>query len=125
MGIKVERKVDTVIVEMDISMAEKVSELLFLVQDDTRMARSHNYGWDVQHLRVALEEDADVRFPAPGVLAEAKDGYVLLTDRNSESESYRRAYEAHNDTLDKCGECGAEFKRHYMSCPTLPRNRKA
>lgn len=75
---KVERKVDTVIVEMDISVAEQLREILDLVQDNIKRLA---YRSDINDLRVRLEEDADVRYPSPLYVAEPRQGYVLLTDR--------------------------------------------
>ena len=76
---KVKRKVDTVIVEMDVSVAEQLAEILFLVQDNTRKGRSYQ-GSDINDLRVMLNEDADVRFPSPMFIAESQLGYVSLRD---------------------------------------------
>lgn len=77
---KVERRVDTVCVEMDISVAEQLAEILDLVADDTRKANSFQ-GSDINDLRVRLREDAEVRFPSPLYYAQTNDGCVILTDR--------------------------------------------
>lgn len=76
---KVERKVDTVIIEMDISVAEQVNEILNLVQDNTRMGNSH-YGSSINDLRVRLAEEADVRAPSPLYVAVPQFGYTELRD---------------------------------------------
>lgn len=77
---KVERKVDTVIMHVDIAVAEQLVEILDLVQDSTRRGRGPA-GSSINDLRVLLREDADVRSPSPLYYADAKYGYVLLTDR--------------------------------------------
>lgn len=71
---KVERKVDTVIIEMDVSVAEKLLEVLFLVQDNTSAIGLGDMG----SLRYGLVEDAMVRYPSPLYIAEPKIGYTLL-----------------------------------------------
>lgn len=80
---KVERIVDTVIIEMDISVAEKLSEILMLVQDNT-------YFSDIFDLRVGLDE-AKVRSPSPLYIAEPCSGYTLLRNTTSVELEQRRA----------------------------------
>lgn len=88
---KVEREVDTVIIEMDISVAEQLSEILFLVQDNTRMAQSY-IGSALNDLRVRMVEDAKVRTPSSMYRAEPRDGYVLLRNTTpAELDASRRA----------------------------------
>lgn len=60
--MKVKRRVDTVIVEMDIATAEKLLEIIGHVKDETIGAR---YGSDIDDLSVRLYEDAEVRYPSP------------------------------------------------------------
>lgn len=72
------RKVDTVIIEMDASIAEAIYEILFLVQDDTRWAKSH-YGSVINDMRVGLSDE--LRTPSPLYRAEAHEGFIHLTDR--------------------------------------------
>lgn len=108
---KVERRVDTVIIEMDIAVAEKLQEVLFIVQDNARTA----YGSDLVELRVRLEEDAEVRFPSPLFKAEPREGYVLVSNRSR--EEYEYAYENINGTLNECEECGGTTNRHFLPCP--------
>lgn len=75
------RKVDTVILEMDISIAEQVLDILMLVQDNTRMATSPVFGGEsLNALRVSMIEDAEVRYPSGLFKAEAHDGYVELRE---------------------------------------------
>jgi CheY-specific phosphatase CheX len=77
---KVERKVDTVIVEMDIDTAEQLVEILQMTMDDTSWARSH-YGSQVGELRNMLINNAEVR--SPSTLYKA-DGSILLRPTTSE-----------------------------------------
>lgn len=114
---KVERKVDTVIVEMDISVAEALSEILYVVQDNTRDGLSYR-GSALRDLQARLREDADVRFPSPSYKVEPKDGVVILTNRNHDDLSYENAYIAEFGTNDLCAECGGKFERHFLSCST-------
>lgn len=83
MGVyKVERKVDTVIIEVDISVGEQLLELLGLVQDNTRRAFSYQ-GSYIEDLVARLKEE--VRYPSPLYEAKARGshgpGYVELVDR--------------------------------------------
>lgn len=85
---KVKRRIDTVIIEMDIAVAEQLTEILMLVQDNTRMGRY--YGSDIDDLRDRLDEDAEVRFPSPLYKADAHRGYIELRDITpSEREAMR------------------------------------
>lgn len=61
---KVERKVDTVIIEMDISMAEKLAEVIGNVIDKTSGA-TFGTPRNLDTLLVMLGNDADVRWPSP------------------------------------------------------------
>lgn len=56
---KVERKVDTVILELDIDLAEKVVAIIGNVRDDSR-----NHG-DIFELFNRMIDDARVRWPSP------------------------------------------------------------
>lgn len=78
--MKVERRVDTVIVEMDISAAEKLMQVLSLVIDQTDGFMLT----DIGRLRMGLTEDAEVRFPSALYVAEAEQGYVILRDTTPE-----------------------------------------
>lgn len=84
---KVERIVDTVRVEMDISTAEMLTEILMLVQDNTP-----GYNKSINDLRVMLQDGADVRYPSPLYRAEVKSGYVEL--RNTTGDECRETREA-------------------------------
>lgn len=71
--MKVTRKVDTVVVEMDIDLAEKVLEILRQVNDHTS-----TYGSEVGELRMALLTEADVRAPSPLYIADIYAGNLQL-----------------------------------------------
>lgn len=77
---KVDRKVDTVRIEMDIDVAEQLVEVLFLVQDGTRKGRSYQ-GSDLLELfgQLIAPNGAKVRFPSPLYsVSPTKDGVLLL-----------------------------------------------
>ena len=60
----VDRKVDTVIIEMDISTAEKLAVVLGRVQEETRWAKY--YGDDFTILLSKMQDDpVNVRVPSP------------------------------------------------------------
>lgn len=83
---KVDRKVDTVIVEMDISTAEKIMEVMALVVDSTG-------GYllsDMAQLRLGLMEKAHVRYPSPLYRAETPAGFVILRNITSEEREEMR-----------------------------------
>lgn len=73
--MQVTRKVDTVLMEMDVSIAEQLLEVLELVQDN--VGGLHRDG--LNDLRVALHEH--VRYPSPLYRAVAHNGYVEINDR--------------------------------------------
>lgn len=75
----VRRVVDTVIIEMDISTAEKLRELLEQAVDVTGGIIS-----DMASMRRALTLDADVRTPSPLYRADAHEGYVEVRRINDE-----------------------------------------
>lgn len=77
---KVERKVDTVIVEMDIDVAERLVEILQMVKDETRWAKSY-HGSQIGTLRNGLIDNAEVR--SPSALHKA-DGSITLRDTTPE-----------------------------------------
>lgn len=60
MSVEVRREVDTVIMEMDVAVAEKLLEVISMVRDDTTVHPLFNYWED---LRTGLEEH--VRYPSP------------------------------------------------------------
>lgn len=71
----VTRKVDTVIIEMDIDVAEKLVEILMLVADRTTRDEQIN------DLRIDLMQHADIRWPSPLYDAVGCLGYTLLKNR--------------------------------------------
>jgi hypothetical protein len=104
---KVERKVDTVIIEMDSSNAEALLEVLVGVEDLATMS-------PISALAKALRESGEIREPSP--LYEFDPFGAALVNRSS--ESYEKAYEEFHGTLDVCGECGGKTNKHYLSCST-------
>ena len=59
--VKVTRKVDTVNIEIDANLAEKLLEVMSHVRDDT----VHPIYRDWDKLKYALVEDADINDPSP------------------------------------------------------------
>lgn len=76
---KVERRVDTVIVEMDISVATQLVEILNIIQDNTRKAQSYQ-GSDIRELQQRLIEEGGVRDNSLLYRAETYHGYVEFKD---------------------------------------------
>jgi len=74
---KVERKVDTVIVEMDIDVAEKLTTVLGLVRDKSFTAK-HNPA--ILNLFNMLIDDAEVRWPSPLYEAHTSDDFDGCVD---------------------------------------------
>lgn len=102
---KVERKVDTVIVEMSAGLAEKLAELLSNVSDQT-------FG-ETDELFYALIKDDVVRYPSRQFETVTLGG-IAITYRSE--ESYLQKYEDEFGTLDECPKCGGKAKRHYVTC---------
>lgn len=76
----VERKVDTVIVEMDESVATALLEILMPIQDETSMGTSI-FGSGIDELRGRLAEDAGIKWPSPRYnLHVAYNGAIYLQD---------------------------------------------
>src|SRR3982750_2653779 len=107
---KVTRRVDTVIIEMDISNAEALLEVVSKVEDLAMMR-------PVEVLASALRRSGEIRYPSP--LYEFDSYGATLTGRTR--ESYEKAYEDEYGTLDVCGTCGGTTNRHYMDCADRPR----
>jgi hypothetical protein len=82
----VTRKVDTVIVEMDIDVAEKLLEVLMQVDDTT-----NRYTNDLADLGVKLMTGADVRTPSPLYIAETRNGDLVLSNTTRDQQRIRRA----------------------------------
>ena len=85
----VKRQVDTVTVEMDIDVAEKLVEVLMQVQDTTT-----RYTNDMAYLACKLMEEADVRTPSALYIAFAEDGDLVLRNTTAEQMRIRQATNA-------------------------------
>jgi hypothetical protein len=78
---KVERKVDTVCVEMDVHVAEQLVAVLNEVIDQTHAGRI-GLGNELVELRQRLVSDAEVRYPSPMYIATGTEsGFLVLTNR--------------------------------------------
>lgn len=93
---KVERKVDTVIVEMDVSIAEKLAACLNTVLDKTGHTHTSILS-DMAEFRRMLAVNADVRVPSPLYIADARDGYTILRNTTPvEADLIRDFLKEHN-----------------------------
>lgn len=99
------RKVDTVIVEMDISNAEALLEVLGGVEDLSIMS-------SIDELAIALRNSGEIREPSPSY--EFNTFGASLVNRTR--EMYEKAYFDYHGTLDECDDCGGQFNRHYLDC---------
>jgi hypothetical protein len=92
--MKVERKVDTVCIEMDIDVAEQLLEILNQVSDETRMGLLGYYDNTIKNLRAKLITNAEVRTPSALHIAVCEPGgYVTLrSTTNDEFDARRGAY---------------------------------
>lgn len=78
---KVERKVDTVIIEMDSHVAEQLVTILNSVMDDTRSTAT-GLGGEMDELLNRLIDDAGIREDALYMTdADALGGHLVLRDR--------------------------------------------
>jgi hypothetical protein len=75
----VDRRVDTVIVRMDIDVAEQLVEILGTVKDVTRFSQSA-YGSQIKELRERLIAEAEVRSPTALYRARAHENVLVLRD---------------------------------------------
>ena len=83
--MKVTREVDTVIVEMDISTADKVLVLLTQTVDNTM-----NFG-DLAELAILLNFNGGVRSPSARYIPEVESGMVYIRNTTADESRIRRA----------------------------------
>lgn len=88
--MNVERNVDTVRIEMDIDLAEKLLEVMNQVADWTDMA----YDSSFDRLRDMLRENAEIRTPSPLYIARVEDGNVNLCPTTPDLMAIRSAANA-------------------------------